>query len=95
MVMETSRAEYIANDKFKHQLGRRESSTSKAEPSSSGDKQLWKQKEERIKKVTDVLAHKLSGYIDLISLCLMMNLASTRKYPMLSRQFFRRSRKDS
>ncbi|GKC15017.1 OTU domain-containing protein 5-B-like protein isoform X1, partial [Tanacetum coccineum] len=36
MVMEASRAEYIANDKFKHQLGRRESSTSEAEPSSSG-----------------------------------------------------------
>lgn len=36
MVMEASRAEYMANDKFKHQLGRRESSTSEAEPSSSG-----------------------------------------------------------
>nr|XP_043633291.1 OVARIAN TUMOR DOMAIN-containing deubiquitinating enzyme 6 isoform X2 [Erigeron canadensis] len=36
MVMEASRAEYIANDKFKQQLGQRESSTSDAEPSSSG-----------------------------------------------------------
>ncbi|KAA8549906.1 hypothetical protein F0562_001590 [Nyssa sinensis] len=36
MVMEASRAEYLANDKFKQQLGRRESSTSGAEPSSSG-----------------------------------------------------------
>ncbi|CAK9184694.1 unnamed protein product [Ilex paraguariensis] len=36
MVMEASRAEYIANDKFKQQLGHRESSTSGAEPSSSG-----------------------------------------------------------
>ncbi|MFS8004867.1 putative ubiquitinyl hydrolase 1 [Helianthus anomalus] len=36
MVMEASRAEYMANDKFKQQLGRRESSTSDAEPSSSG-----------------------------------------------------------
>ncbi|XAR60157.1 Ubiquitinyl hydrolase 1 [Bertholletia excelsa] len=36
MVMEVSRAEYLANDKFKQQLGWRESSTSGAEPSSSG-----------------------------------------------------------
>ncbi|KDP39838.1 hypothetical protein JCGZ_04183 [Jatropha curcas] len=35
MVMEASRAEYIANDKFKQQLGHKES-TSGAEPSSSG-----------------------------------------------------------
>ncbi|KAI3450733.1 hypothetical protein Pfo_007398 [Paulownia fortunei] len=35
MVMEASRAEYLADDKFKQQLGRRESSTSRAEPSSS------------------------------------------------------------
>ncbi|OIT19001.1 hypothetical protein A4A49_42785, partial [Nicotiana attenuata] len=36
MVMEASRAEYIANDKFRQQLGCRESSNSSAEPSSSG-----------------------------------------------------------
>ncbi|KAJ4971853.1 hypothetical protein NE237_004952 [Protea cynaroides] len=37
MVMEASRAEYIANDKFRQpQLGFKESSTSSAEPSSSG-----------------------------------------------------------
>ncbi|KAL4283573.1 hypothetical protein GQ457_16G008140 [Hibiscus cannabinus] len=37
MVMEASRAEYLANDKFKPQVGgRKESSTSTAEPSSSG-----------------------------------------------------------
>ncbi|CAN1251974.1 OVARIAN TUMOR DOMAIN-containing deubiquitinating enzyme 6 [Linum perenne] len=36
MVMEASRAEYLANDKWKPQLGRKESSTSGAEPSSSG-----------------------------------------------------------
>ncbi|KAK9079180.1 hypothetical protein SSX86_000850 [Deinandra increscens subsp. villosa] len=36
MVMEASRAEYMANDKFKQQMCRRESSTSDAEPSSSG-----------------------------------------------------------
>ncbi|XP_058088040.1 OVARIAN TUMOR DOMAIN-containing deubiquitinating enzyme 6 isoform X4 [Magnolia sinica] len=36
MVMEASRAEYLADDKFKQQLGYRESSTSGAEPSSSG-----------------------------------------------------------
>lgn len=36
MVMEASRAEYLANDKFKHQVALRESSTSGAEPSSSG-----------------------------------------------------------
>ncbi|XP_077235695.1 OTU-like cysteine protease family protein [Tasmannia lanceolata] len=36
MVMEASRAEYLADDKFKPQLGFRESSTSGAEPSSSG-----------------------------------------------------------
>lgn len=36
MVMEASRAEYLAGDKFKQQLGFRESSTSGAEPSSSG-----------------------------------------------------------
>ncbi|KAK2980207.1 hypothetical protein RJ640_007297 [Escallonia rubra] len=36
MVMEASRAEYIANEKFKQQLGPRDSSTSGAEPSSSG-----------------------------------------------------------
>ncbi|XP_019262690.1 PREDICTED: OTU domain-containing protein 5-like isoform X2 [Nicotiana attenuata] len=36
MVMEASRAEYIANDKFRQQLGCRESSTTSAEPSSSG-----------------------------------------------------------
>nr|GEV60371.1 OTU domain-containing protein 5-B-like [Tanacetum cinerariifolium] len=35
MVMEDSRGEYIANDKFKHQLGRSESLTYEAEPSSS------------------------------------------------------------
>ncbi|KAH6755336.1 OTU-like cysteine protease family protein [Perilla frutescens var. hirtella] len=35
MVMEASRAEYLADDKFKKQLGPRESSTSRAEPSSS------------------------------------------------------------
>ncbi|KVI08416.1 Ovarian tumor, otubain [Cynara cardunculus var. scolymus] len=39
MVMEASRAEYIANDRFKQQLGPRESSSSDAEPSSSGAKQ--------------------------------------------------------
>ncbi|CAI9105686.1 OLC1v1004669C1 [Oldenlandia corymbosa var. corymbosa] len=36
MVMEASRADYLANDKFKQQIGYRESSTSGAEPSSSG-----------------------------------------------------------
>ncbi|KAL4591749.1 hypothetical protein LXL04_004720 [Taraxacum kok-saghyz] len=36
MVMAASRAEYMANDKFKQQIGSRESSTSGAEPSSSG-----------------------------------------------------------
>ncbi|KAG6678814.1 hypothetical protein I3843_14G098800 [Carya illinoinensis] len=36
MVMEASRAEYLAVDSYKQQLGRRESSTSSAEPSSSG-----------------------------------------------------------
>ncbi|XP_022756001.1 OTU domain-containing protein 5-B-like [Durio zibethinus] len=36
MVMEASRAEYLANDKFKPQVGCKESSTSTAEPSSSG-----------------------------------------------------------
>ncbi|RWR83552.1 hypothetical protein CKAN_01231000 [Cinnamomum micranthum f. kanehirae] len=36
MVMEASRAEYLAGDRFKQQLGFRESSTSGAEPSSSG-----------------------------------------------------------
>ncbi|KAA8544285.1 hypothetical protein F0562_022297 [Nyssa sinensis] len=36
MVMVASRAEYIANDRFKQQLSLRESSTSGAEPSSSG-----------------------------------------------------------
>ncbi|XP_027083368.1 OVARIAN TUMOR DOMAIN-containing deubiquitinating enzyme 6 [Coffea arabica] len=36
MVMEASRAEYLSNNTFKQQLGHRESSTSGAEPSSSG-----------------------------------------------------------
>ncbi|XP_057956558.1 OVARIAN TUMOR DOMAIN-containing deubiquitinating enzyme 6 [Malania oleifera] len=36
MVMEASRAEYLAGDKLKQQVGLRESSTSSAEPSSSG-----------------------------------------------------------
>lgn len=36
MVMEASRAEYLADDKYRAQLGSRESSTSHAEPSSSG-----------------------------------------------------------
>ncbi|KAL2328446.1 hypothetical protein Fmac_021873 [Flemingia macrophylla] len=36
MVIEVSRAEYLADSTFKQQLGNRESSTSKAEPSSSG-----------------------------------------------------------
>lgn len=40
MVMEASRAEYHADDTFKQQLGRRESSTSSAEPSSSGASEL-------------------------------------------------------
>ncbi|KAG8387472.1 hypothetical protein BUALT_Bualt02G0024800 [Buddleja alternifolia] len=35
MVMEASRAEYLSDDTFKQQLGHRESSTSRAEPSSS------------------------------------------------------------
>ncbi|KAK4492276.1 hypothetical protein RD792_003079 [Penstemon davidsonii] len=35
MVIEASRAEYLADDKFNKQIGRMESSTSKAEPSSS------------------------------------------------------------
>ncbi|GFP92270.1 otu domain-containing protein 5 [Phtheirospermum japonicum] len=35
MVMEASRAEYLSDDKFKQQVGHRESSTSRAEPSSS------------------------------------------------------------
>lgn len=35
MVMEASRAEYLADDKFKQPVGQRESSTSRAEPSSS------------------------------------------------------------
>nr|KJB35400.1 hypothetical protein B456_006G113400 [Gossypium raimondii] len=35
-VMEASRAEYLASDKFKPQVGHKESSTSTAEPSSSG-----------------------------------------------------------
>lgn len=34
--MEVSRAEYLADSAFKQQLGHRESSTSNAEPSSSG-----------------------------------------------------------
>jgi len=36
MVIEVSRAEYLADSAFKQQLGNRESSTSNAEPSSSG-----------------------------------------------------------
>lgn len=36
MVMEASRAEYLADDSFKQKIGYRESSTSNAEPSSSG-----------------------------------------------------------
>lgn len=36
MVMEVSRAEYVADGTFKQQLSHRESSTSNAEPSSSG-----------------------------------------------------------
>ena len=36
MVIEVSRAEYLADSTFKQQLGDRESSTSNAEPSSSG-----------------------------------------------------------
>lgn len=40
MVMEASRAEYLAEDKLKQQLGFRESSTSGAEPSSSGASKL-------------------------------------------------------
>lgn len=36
MVIEASRAEYIARDRFRQQLGCQESSTSGAEPSSSG-----------------------------------------------------------
>lgn len=36
MVMEVSRAEYLANEKLKRQLAHKESSTSGAEPSSSG-----------------------------------------------------------
>jgi OTU domain-containing protein 5 len=35
MVMEASRAEYLADNKFKPQLGCKESSTAGAEPSSS------------------------------------------------------------
>ncbi|XP_038992780.1 OVARIAN TUMOR DOMAIN-containing deubiquitinating enzyme 6-like isoform X2 [Hibiscus syriacus] len=37
MVMEASRAEYLANDKFKMHVGHKELSASTAEPSSSGD----------------------------------------------------------
>ncbi|KAL4302400.1 hypothetical protein GQ457_10G007560 [Hibiscus cannabinus] len=38
MVMEASRAEYLANDKFKMHVSRKELSASTAEPSSSGDR---------------------------------------------------------
>ena len=41
MVMEASRAEYLAEDKLKQQLGFRESFTSGAEPSSSGTSKLY------------------------------------------------------
>lgn len=40
MVMEASRAEYIAEDKFNKQLGRRDSSTSGAESSSGASKYI-------------------------------------------------------
>jgi len=41
MVIEASRAEYLAEDKLKQQLGFRESSTSGAEPSSSGTSKFY------------------------------------------------------
>ncbi|XP_068662416.1 OVARIAN TUMOR DOMAIN-containing deubiquitinating enzyme 6-like [Aristolochia californica] len=41
MVMEASRAEYLADDKFKQQVEFKESSTSGAEPSSSGARPSW------------------------------------------------------
>ena len=40
MVMEASRAEYLAGNKSKQHVGPRESSTSGAEPSSSGASKL-------------------------------------------------------
>ncbi|KAF7805728.1 OTU domain-containing protein 5 [Senna tora] len=53
MVMEESRAEYLADRTFKQQLGHRESSTSNAEPSSSGARSSGADGKMEIKKEQD------------------------------------------
>ncbi|XP_068658907.1 OVARIAN TUMOR DOMAIN-containing deubiquitinating enzyme 6-like [Aristolochia californica] len=50
MVMEASRAEHLADDKFKQQVGFKESSTSGAEPSSSGATTGPSQSESRVEQ---------------------------------------------
>ncbi|KAG8644772.1 hypothetical protein MANES_11G164000v8 [Manihot esculenta] len=53
MVMEASRAEYLANDKLIQQLGHKESSTSGAEPSSSGARSSGSETKVRARSLQD------------------------------------------
>ncbi|XP_027773578.1 uncharacterized protein LOC107023456 isoform X2 [Solanum pennellii] len=76
MVIEASRAEYIAHDnKFRQQLGRRESSTSGAEPSSSGTRSSGSEKRQ---EAGQELSSPDSAFNDCIQVMLSMGFSYPR-----------------
>uniref|UniRef100_A0A0V0ILF8 Putative ovule protein n=1 Tax=Solanum chacoense TaxID=4108 RepID=A0A0V0ILF8_SOLCH len=76
MVIEASRAEYIAHDnKFRQQLGRRESSTSGAEPSSSGTRSSGSEKRQ---EAGQELSSPDSAFSDCIQVMLSMGFSYPR-----------------
>ncbi|GKV34961.1 hypothetical protein SLEP1_g43289 [Rubroshorea leprosula] len=74
MVMETSRAEYLSNDKFKQHIGHKESSTSSAEPSSSGARssgsktnlESWKEQDNALSSSMQILLSMGFSYLQAI-----------------------------
>ncbi|KAJ8559668.1 hypothetical protein K7X08_003726 [Anisodus acutangulus] len=76
MVIEASRAEYIAHDnKFRQQLGRRESSTSGAEPSSSGTRSSGSEKRQEAERE---LCSPDSAFSDCFQVILSMGFSYPR-----------------
>ncbi|OIT39330.1 PREDICTED: OTU domain-containing protein 5-like [Nicotiana attenuata] len=73
MVIEASRAEYIARDRFRQQLGCQESSTSGAEPSSSGARSSGSEKRQE-----DGLCLPDSTFSDCIQIMLSMGFSYPR-----------------
>ncbi|GJY00885.1 putative reverse transcriptase domain-containing protein [Tanacetum coccineum] len=82
MVMEDSRAKYIANDKFKHPLGRRESSTYEVEPSSSGGirvgelSKLLRVDKKSLKDISEILESGITLHVEKHELELALRLNS-------------------